>query len=99
MAMDECESRAAFVDLLATMGEIADRYAGEEWGIAGVQDTAGALRALAHLLEGGLLGHFEDNPEAPVFRQIVSSTRKSLGDNADAILKKIGEGSAKRDEL
>ena len=83
--MDECESRAAFVDLLATMGEVADSYAGEAWGIAGPEDTAGALRALAHLLEGGLLGHFEDNPKAPVFRQIVSSTRKSLGDNADAI--------------
>lgn len=84
MAMDECESRAAFVDLLATVGEVADRYAGEEWGIAGPDDTAGALRAISHLLEGGLLGHFEDNPAAPVFRPIVSSTRKSLGDNADA---------------
>ncbi len=85
MAMDKCESQAAFVDLLATLGEIADRYAAEEWGIAGPEDTAGALRAISHLLEGGLLGHFEDDPLAPVFRQIVSSTRKSLGDNSDAI--------------
>ena len=28
---------------------------------------------------------FLENQAAPVFRQIVSSTRKSLGDNADAI--------------
>ena len=46
---------------------------------------AGALRVVSNLLEGGLVGHFEDDPAAPVFRQIVTSTRKSLGDNADAI--------------
>jgi len=40
---------------------------------------------LAHLLEGGLVGHFEDDPAQPVFRQIVTSTRKAMGDNADAI--------------
>ncbi|MEP6626072.1 MAG: DUF1214 domain-containing protein [Acidimicrobiia bacterium] len=85
MTADDSESRVAFDELLATLGEVADRYAGEEWGIAGADDTAGALRAVAHLLEGGLLGHFEDDPTTPVFRPIVSSTRKSLGDNADAI--------------
>ena len=37
------------------------------------------------MLEGGLVGHFEDDPRHPVFRQIVTSTRKSMGDNADAI--------------
>ena len=84
-AVDESESRRAFVDLLATLGEVADRYAGEEWGIVGPEDTAGALRSLAHLTEGGFLGHFEDDPAAPVFRPIVTSTRKSLGDNADAL--------------
>jgi len=83
--VDECESRAAFVDLLATLGEVADRYAGAEWGISGPEDTATAIRAVAHLLEGGLVGHFEDDPSAPVFRPIVTATRKSLGDNADAL--------------
>jgi hypothetical protein len=85
MTVEDCESKAAFVDLLATIGEVADRYAGEEWLIAGPEDTAGALRALAHILEGGFVGHFEGTPETPVWRAIVTSTRKSLGDNADAI--------------
>ena len=85
MAMDDCESSAAFVDLLATLGEVADQYAGELWGIAGPEDTAGSLRALAHLLESGLVGHFEDDAATPVFREIGSSTRKVMGDNADAI--------------
>src|SRR3984893_725013 len=48
-------------------------------------DVAGGLRLIANLLEGGLVGHFDDDPRQPVFRQIVTSTRKSLGDNADAI--------------
>src|SRR3954449_12239335 len=79
------ESRAAFDQLLETLREAADRYAGPEWGLATPNDTAGGLRALANLLEGGLVGHFEDDPRQPVFRQIVTSTRKSMGDNADAI--------------
>src|SRR6478735_11488685 len=79
------ESRDAFDQLLATLTECADRFAGEEWGLMTPDDQAGGLRTLAHMLEGGLLGHFEDDPRQPVFRQIVTSTRKSLGDNADAI--------------
>src|SRR3954454_8254903 len=79
------ESRAAFDQLLETLREAAGRYAGPEWGLATPDDTAGGLRALANLLEGGLVGHFEDDPRQPVFRQIVTSTRKSMGDNADAI--------------
>jgi hypothetical protein len=79
------ESRAAFDALLDTMREAADRVAGQEWGLTTPDDTAGGLRLLANLLEGGLVGHFDDDPRQPVFRQIVTSTRKSLGDNPDAI--------------
>jgi len=79
------QARPAFDELLATLAEVADRFAGAEWGMAGPDDVAGALRAVGHLLEGGLVGHFEDDPAHPVFRQIVTSTRKSLGDNADAL--------------
>jgi hypothetical protein len=82
---DQIESRVAFDELLDTLREAATRYAGDEWGITSPDDVAGALRALTHLLEGGLVGHFEDSPASPVFRQIVTSTRKGMGDNADAI--------------
>jgi hypothetical protein len=81
----EAESRAAFDELLAALRETADRFAGPEWGLVTPDDTAGGLRVVANLLEGGLVGHFDDDPRQPVFRQIVTSTRKSLGDNADAI--------------
>jgi hypothetical protein len=79
------DSRAAFDDLLSTLREVADSYASPAWGLTTADDVAGALRVVAHLLEGGLVGHFEDDPRRPVFRQIVTSTRKSLGDNADAV--------------
>lgn len=81
----ESGSRAAFVELLDTLREVGDRFAGGEWGLVGPDDTAGGLRAVAHLLEGGLSGHFEDDPAHPVLRPIVTSTRKSLGDNPDAV--------------
>jgi hypothetical protein len=81
----ESESRAAFEELLDTLREASARFAGPEWGITAPDDVAGALRLVTNLLEGGLVGHFDDDPRQPVFRQIVTSTRKSLGDNADAI--------------
>ena len=53
--------------------------------ISGPEDVAARCDRSAHLIEGGFVGHFEGTPEAPVWRAIVTSTRKSLGDNADAI--------------
>ena len=85
MSVGDSESREAFADLLDTLREAADRFAGPEWGISTPEDASGALRLISNLLEGGLVGHFEDDPGHPVLRQIVTSTRKSLGDNADAI--------------
>ena len=79
------ESRAAFDALLATLTEAADRFAGAEWGLTTADDVSGGLRVLSMLLEGGLVGHFESDPASPVFRQIVTSTRKSMGDNPDAV--------------
>ena len=85
MPSESNTARAAFAELLDTLREAADRFAGPEWGISTPDDEAGAIRLIANLLEGGLVGHFDDDPRQPVFRQIVTSTRKSLGDNADAI--------------
>jgi len=85
MSAEQSQSQVAFEALLDTLREVADRFCGPEWGLTTPEDTAGALRLVANLLEGGLAGHFEDDPRQPVFRQIVTSTRKSLGDNPDAV--------------
>jgi len=82
---DQSDARAAFDNLLDVLREVADRFCGPEWGLSTPEDVAGGLRVVTNLLEGGLVGHFDDDPRQPVFRQIVTSTRKSLGDNADAL--------------
>lgn len=85
MPADRGDARRALDELLATVVEVADRFCGTEWGLVAPDDVAGGLRLVAHLLEGGLVGHLEDDPGQPVFRPIVTSTRKSLGDNPDAL--------------
>ena len=79
------ESRAAFDQLLDTLRECADRYAGPEWGLTTPDDPRAGCARSRTCSKAGSLGHFEDDPRQPVFRQIVTSTRKSMGDNADAI--------------
>ena len=78
------ESRAAFDELLETLREVADRYAGEEWMVTAPDDVAGALRAVVHGLGTALETQFEDDRRNPVFREIVTPWRKMLGDNPDA---------------
>jgi hypothetical protein len=77
-------SREAFNELLATLAEVADRFAGAEWGIGSPDDEAEALRVVLHQVATGLETQFEDDPARPVFREIVTPWRKVLGDNPDA---------------
>jgi hypothetical protein len=79
------ESRKALHELIDLLREVDARYLGAEWGLASAQDVAEGMRAVMHMLQGALVGHFEDDPEHPRFRRIVTPTRKFTGDNADAI--------------
>jgi hypothetical protein len=79
------ESRKAFHELLDCLREIDDRWLGPEWNLSTGADVAEGFRNLMHLLQGALVGHFEDDPAHPRFRRIVTPTRKFMGDNADAI--------------
>lgn len=81
----ETESRKALRELIDLLGEVDQRWASPEWNLQSSDDVVGAHRALMHMLEGGLVGHFESDPSTPRFRRIVSPTRKLTGDNADAI--------------
>ncbi|HVT63839.1 MAG TPA: hypothetical protein VHD81_01650 [Mycobacteriales bacterium] len=78
------ESRVAFDELLDTLREVADRYAGDEWMVSTPDDVAGALRAVVHGLGTALETQFEDDARHPIFREIVTPWRKLLGDNPDA---------------
>jgi hypothetical protein len=79
------ESRKAFHELLDCLREIDERWLGPEWNLTTSADVAEGFRNLMHLLQGALVGHFEDDPLHPRFRRIVTPTRKFMGDNADAI--------------
>ncbi|MCB0972155.1 MAG: DUF1214 domain-containing protein [Acidimicrobiales bacterium] len=78
------ESRRAWDHLLATLGEVGERFAGPEWAIAAPDDEAEALRVLLHHLATGVETQLEQDPARPTFRAIVTPWRKALGDNADA---------------
>jgi hypothetical protein len=79
------ETRKAFNELVDLLREVDERWLGPEWLIQGSEDVAEGMRAAMHMLQGALVGHFEDDPEHPRFRRIVTPTRKFTGDNADAI--------------
>ena len=79
------ESRKALHELIELLQEVDQRYLGPEWNLANDADVAEGTRAVMHMLQGGLASHFEDDPDHPTFRKIVSPTRKFTGDNPDAI--------------
>ena len=83
--MIESKSRTALHELIDTLREIDERFLGEEWLMGSPEDVAEGVRAVLHLLQGGLVGWFEEDPAHPSFRRIVTPTRKFTGDNADAV--------------
>jgi hypothetical protein len=78
------ESRDAYAELLATLRDVGDRFAGEEWGLTDPTDVAEGLRVILHHIGTGIETQLEDDAAHPRFREIVTPWRKALGDNADA---------------
>jgi hypothetical protein len=83
--MTETASRTAFREMLDTLADIDSRYLSAEWGVTEPRDDADGHRLLMHLIESALAMQFELDPDRPVWRRIVTPTRKALGDNPDAI--------------
>lgn len=83
--MIESKARTALHDLIGALQEIDRRFLSEEWMMSSAEDVAEGVRAVAHLLQGGLVSWFEEDPTHPSFRRIVTPTRKFMGDNADAV--------------
>jgi len=85
MSQLQTETRKALHELIDLLREIDERWIGGAYAIQSEADVVEAHRALMHMLQGGLVGHFEDDPSRPLMRRIVTPTRKFTGDNADAI--------------
>jgi hypothetical protein len=83
--MENLDSRKAFNELVGLLQDLDTRYLGPEWGLGTAEDVAGGFRAVMHVLQGGLVSHFEEDTQHPRFIRIVSPSRKFTGDNADAI--------------
>jgi hypothetical protein len=81
----QTDSRKALHELIDLLREVDEHWAGPERNLNSPEDVAGAHRALMHMLEGGLVTFFEDDPDHPQFRRIVTPSRKFTGDNSDAI--------------
>ena len=64
------DSRKAFHELLDLLREVDERWLGPEWMIQSSEDVADGMRAAMHMLQGALVGHFEDDPAHPLFRRI-----------------------------
>jgi hypothetical protein len=83
--MTESKAKAAFNELLDTLRDASERWAGAEWNVSTPDDVGEAMRNLTHILQSGLFSHQETDPDRPVFNRIVSPTRSFTGDNADAV--------------
>ena len=81
----ETESRKALRELIDYLNEADERWASEAYGADTPERVAESHRALMHMVQGGLVSWFEDDVRHPLFRRIVSPSRKFTGDNADAI--------------
>lgn len=85
MSDHDSESRAAFAGLLATLQDVGDRFASQEWMVFAPDDVAECLAVVLHHLATGFETQFEQDAAHPTFRPIVTPWRKALGDNADAM--------------
>lgn len=78
------QSQEAFDELLITLRDVGERFAGEAWGLTDPGDVAEGLRVIVHHLATAVETQFEQDAAHPTFREIVTPWRKALGDNADA---------------
>lgn len=79
------DSRRAFRELLALLGEIDERYVGEAGETRSELDVADGHRLVLHGLRRALGSQLEADPHRPVFHRAVSPTMKFGGDSPDAI--------------
>ena len=75
----------AFSDLAAVLGEIEASYIGPDRGMHTPEERAAGRYLLANALQHGFQCWFDVDPKRPLFQRWLSSTKKLLGDNPDAV--------------
>ena len=79
------QSEQAMANLIDTIEQLQTKFVRPETGIDTDAKRAEAQRLIAHVLHTGLQFWMEANPDRPVFKPYVTTTRKLLGDNPDSL--------------
>jgi hypothetical protein len=75
----------AFADLAAALGEIEAGYIGADRGMLSATERAAGRNLIANALQHGFQCWYEVDPQRPIFHRWLSTTKKLLGDNPDAV--------------
>jgi hypothetical protein len=75
----------AYAELAATLGEVEAKYISADRGMHTPAERAAGRYLLANALQHGFQCWFEADPARPMFQRWLSSTKKLLGDNPDAV--------------
>jgi hypothetical protein len=75
----------AFALLAATLGEIEAGYIGPDRGMHSPEERAAGRNLLANALQHAFQCWYDVDPKRPIFHRWLSSTKKLLGDNPDAV--------------
>ena len=84
-ATSEDSAARAFGELAAVLGEIEANYIGPNRGMNSPEDRAAGRYLVANALQHGFQCWFDVDPKRPLFHRWLSTTKKLLGDNPDAV--------------
>lgn len=81
---DDAAARA-YANLAAALGEIEAKYITPERGMNTPEERAAGRHLLANALQHGFQCWYDVDPARPLFHRWLSTTKKLLGDNPDAV--------------
>ncbi|MEE3326541.1 MAG: DUF1214 domain-containing protein [Myxococcota bacterium] len=76
---------AAYAELAATLVDIDQHYIGPDRNMMTEQERAAGRYLVANALQHGFQCWFDIDPKRPLFHRWLSTTKKLLGDNPDAV--------------
>ncbi|MDJ0789200.1 MAG: hypothetical protein QNK05_20530 [Myxococcota bacterium] len=79
------QAALAYAELTDAIGEIEAKWIGPERGMETAEERAAGRYLLANALQHGFGCWFDVDPKRPLFQRWLSSTKKLLGDNPDAV--------------
>ena len=85
----------AYAELAEVLGEIEAGYIGPDRGMFSAEERAAGRNLIANALQHGFQCWYDIDPKRPLFHRWLSSTKKLLGDNPDAVYYGTDRGSSR----